>query len=68
MHRSASKASSSSSVVTKAVPVEVAQMAGEAGFIAGTAFTMFGVTLVVSAPLVRASATALLQMCSYSDR
>ncbi len=49
-------------MVPKAVPVEVAQMAGEAGFIAGTSFTMFGITLVVSGPLVRASTTALLQM------
>ena len=49
-HRSASKASSSSrssSVVAQAVPVEVAQVAGEAGFIAGTSLTMFAITLVV---------------------
>lgn len=30
------------------VGVEVAQIAGEAGFIAGTALTMVGMTLVVS--------------------
>lgn len=36
------------SIVTKAVPVEIAQVAGEAGFIAGTAFTMMGITLIVS--------------------
>ncbi|MEW5315297.1 MAG: hypothetical protein WDW38_006737 [Sanguina aurantia] len=41
------KASSPSrQVATKAVPVEVAQIAGEAAFIAGTAITMFSMTLV----------------------
>lgn len=33
-------------LTTRAMPVEVAQVAGEAGFIAGTAATMFGITLV----------------------
>ena len=37
----------SSGVVTQS-GVEIAQLAGEAGFIAGTAFTMMGITLVVS--------------------
>ncbi|GAX83557.1 hypothetical protein CEUSTIGMA_g10982.t1 [Chlamydomonas eustigma] len=35
----------SSGVATQA-GVEIAQLAGEAGFIAGTAFTMIGITLV----------------------
>ena len=34
--------------VATAAGVEIAQLAGEAGFIAGTAFTMMGITLVVS--------------------
>ena len=33
-------------IVAQAVPVEVAQVAGEAGFIAGTSAVMFGITLV----------------------
>jgi hypothetical protein len=33
-------------VATQAA-VEISQLAGEAGFIAGTAFTMIGITLVV---------------------
>ncbi|CAG9462993.1 unnamed protein product [Pedinophyceae sp. YPF-701] len=33
-------------VVAAVSPVEVAQVAGEAGFIGGTAATMFGMTLV----------------------
>jgi hypothetical protein len=51
--RSASKASSSSSVVPRAVPVEVAQLASEATFIGGTALTMFAITLVVRGPASR---------------
>lgn len=39
--------------VAAKVGVEVAQIAGEAGFIAGTALTMFGITLVVR-PSIRA--------------
>ena len=37
-----------SSGVSTQAGVEIAQLAGEAGFIAGTAFTMIGITLVVS--------------------
>ena len=38
-----------SSGVSTQAGVEIAQLAGEAGFITGTAFTMVGITLVVSA-------------------
>ena len=41
-----------SSGVSTQAGVEIAQLAGEAGFIAGTAFTMIGITLVVSPPLL----------------
>ena len=37
-------------VVPHALPMELAQVAGEAGFIAGTAATMWAITLVVRAP------------------
>lgn len=47
MCRSAGRVAPSRGVATK-VGVEVAQVAGEAGFIAGTALTMFGMTLLVS--------------------
>lgn len=40
-----------SSTVTKAVPVEVAQIAGELEFISGVALTMVAITLVVSGPV-----------------
>lgn len=33
--------------MSTAAGVEIAQLAGEAGFIAGTAFTMIGITLLV---------------------
>jgi hypothetical protein len=38
--------------VPRAVPVEVAQVAGEAAFIGGTALTMCAITLVVSGPRI----------------
>ncbi len=54
-------------VATKAVN-EIAMVANEAGFIAGTAFTMFGITLVVSpigpsgaAPSARATPCSAVQ-------
>lgn len=51
-------------------PVEVAQVAGEAGFIAGTALTMVAMTLVVSSwgMLPRAcflSSSAASQICTW---
>jgi len=45
--RKANATISRSNVVTKAMPMEVAQIAGEAGFIAGVAGTMWAITLVV---------------------
>lgn len=44
----ARKAPTGRVVATQASPMELAQVAGEASFIAGTAFTMVGMTLVVS--------------------
>lgn len=36
------------SVATRVAPVEIAQLAGEAGFIGGVALTMTAITLLVS--------------------
>jgi hypothetical protein len=51
-HSSAAKAQQpaarGASVATRAAPVEVAQLASEAGFIGGVALTMTAITLLVS--------------------
>ena len=50
----------SHSVVSKAIPMEVAQIAGEGAFIAGTAAVMVGITLVVSTHCFQQSAAVII--------